>query len=114
MLNNIVASILEINPSRHRKMAKREIPIRMGISFFKTEDSTIIGERMAVVPKISPIFEMFDPKALPRASPGLSSMDAITETNNSGAEVPKPITSIPIKSGERLYDLAIVQALLMN
>ena len=49
-----------------------------------------------LIPKISDIFTIFEPKAFPRASAGFLSVAAISETAISGALVPNPTIKIPI------------------
>tara|TARA_B100000579_G_C22689802_1_gene784434 strand:+ start:196 stop:447 length:252 start_codon:yes stop_codon:yes gene_type:complete len=45
---------------------------------------------------------MFEPITLPIDKPGEFFITASTETNNSGKDVPKPITIRPIKNSETL------------
>ena len=52
---------------------------------------------MAVTPRIKLIFTILDPSALPNAKSGFPSLAAIADTTISGAEVPKPTMTIPIK-----------------
>ena len=65
------------------------------------------GVISAVMPRISPIFAMLEPSALPIARLGVSSSTATTEIRISGAEVPKPIIVMPIIIVETPRCLAI-------
>ena len=53
----------------------------------------------AVSPSIRAILVMLEPKALPRAIPGLPWQTANADTIISGAEVPKPTITMPINNG---------------
>ena len=61
---------------------------------------TWIGTRIAAAPRTSSRFMMFEPTALPRLRPPLPRMAAMSETENSGIEVPKPTTVSPTTIGE--------------
>ena len=75
------------------------IATRIGTSFRKTDECTSIGLISAVTPRISAIFAMFEPYALPSAIPGLPSSAESADTSISGADVPNPMMMIPINSG---------------
>ena len=55
-----------------------------------------MGAMRAVTPSTSMMLTMFEPKALPSASPGLPASADSDETTISGAEVPTPMISAPI------------------
>jgi hypothetical protein len=52
---------------------------------------------MAVIPRMSPILAILDPYAFPRAIPGLPCIADSVETTISGALVPNPTMTIPIR-----------------
>jgi hypothetical protein len=59
-----------------------------------------MGAIKAVTPNIKPMLAIFDPSALPIAISGVSSKTAMMDTRISGADVPNPITAMPIMRGE--------------
>ncbi len=63
---------------------------------------------------MSKIFVVFDPSALPIAKPGLPCNADSADTNNSGAEVPKPSTTIPITNFDICKCWARCNALSVN
>ena len=74
--------------------------IKAGISFRTSPEATRIGFNKAVNPRMSARFVMLEPSAFPSASPGLPSTAENTDTATSGAEVPKPTTTMPTTSAD--------------
>ncbi len=72
----------------------------IGPSFLIDSFCTGSGSIKAVTPKIKPMLAMLDPITLPSAISELPCMAALRLTINSGAEVPKAITVIPITKGD--------------
>ena len=58
-----------------------------------------MGVISAVAPSTRPIFAMFEPIALPVASPVFPWADAMAATSISGADVPRPTMVRPIING---------------
>ena len=68
----------------------------------------------AVAPNTSAMFVMFEPIALPTASPGLPPNEAIEATRISGAEVPSPTTVKPMTRGDTPRLRAVAEAPVTN
>ena len=68
------------------------------------------GAITAAKPKMSRILAMFDPTTLPKAISDAPSRAALTDTSNSGVEVPKPTITNPINSLETPIRSAIATA----
>ena len=90
--------------------ASRVTPNSRGISFRNTADFTGSGAINAVMPSTKPILAMLDPTALPTAKPPDPLMDAMNDTNISGADVPKETTVRPINIGDIPEFLAVAAA----
>jgi len=78
---------------------------KIGNSFLTISDLTTIGLSKAVMPTTSVMLVIFEPNALPRASPQLPWTAAKTDTMISGADVPNPMINIPINNGGMPNDL---------
>ena len=95
-------SILEIVPFMASTM-NRNVAASIISPFFRTDFfDTMIGVMAAVMPRISPIFAMFDPMTLPSAIPSLPFIDDVTLTSSSGADVPNATIVIPMTIGDML------------
>jgi hypothetical protein len=73
--------------------------INAGVSLLNCRDSIVKGDIKAVVPSTNPTLVILLPIILARAKSPDPLRDAIIDTANSGAEVPKPIITAPIKNG---------------
>ena len=81
--------------ARHTK-ARRVVAISHGTSRLRIAPGKGRGVINAVIPSTRPIFAILEPIAFPMASVGDPSIDAITPTKISGAEVPTDTTVSPI------------------
>ena len=84
--------------------------ISQGTSRLRIETGKGSGVISAVIPSTRPIFAILDPIAFPIASVGDPSMDAITPTKISGAEVPTDTTVNPISILETPKLFAVIAA----
>jgi hypothetical protein len=95
--NNITSpSIREITLLKNGMIIKNEIIRRFLTNFFKTEDFIGTDLTIAIDPKTSAMFAVFDPMALPIARFDSSFIAATKETNISGADVANATTVKPI------------------
>ena len=70
-----------------------------------------MGAKIADAPIINNTLAMLLPTTLPNAISGRSPITAFIETNNSGADVPKPTTTTPARNGETFRRVAMANAL---
>lgn len=75
---------------------------------------TVNGTKKAQSPNTKPTLTIFEPIPLPIASSPAPLIAAMDETSNSGAEVPKATTVMPIKDIDTLQCLAKVAELAMR
>ena len=84
--------------------------VRIGSSFRRMAEWIRTGPMIAVMPRMRAMLTMFDPYAFPKAMPEFPWRAAKVETTNSGAEVPKPTMTIPIRRGGIPKNLAVWDA----
>ena len=68
---------------------------------------TVMGNIMAVSPKIPNMLNIFEPTILPIATSAFPCNAPIKLTTNSGIDVPTPTMAAPITKSETRYFLAI-------
>ena len=94
--NSKAASKRETEPSRHITVRAIEAATAKGMSFRTVFLLMIMGATMAVIPTISNVLKTFDPTTFPTAISDVPLIADISDTKNSGIEVPIATTVSPI------------------
>ena len=88
------------SPKLHSATNKSEPPINIATSRLSAPGFAKIGVTKHAAPKINQTLAMFEPTILPIARPAEPPKAASKLTTNSGADVPKATTVMPITIGE--------------
>ena len=109
---SIIPSSIDMFPSKKKIIRKRYDKNITGKSSLTVCCFTTIGKIIAVIPIIRPMFAIFDPTTFPRLTIEFPFRAALTDTNNSGDDVPSATIVSPMRSFDILNLDAIATLLL--